>query len=174
MSNAEQRHPVEVVRAEVADTSIVARLLHDFNVEYDSPTPSMPTLTRRFATLLEREDVLVLLARDASGRDGVHGTELGFAMVTWRPSAYHDGGTALLEELYVRPSVRDRGVGTALLAGMFAWVDGRGIGEVQINVDETDVDARRFYERHGFTNLEVNDLTTSRMLLYVRELESID
>ena len=116
--------------------------------------------------------MLVVLARDASGRDGADGTEVGFALVTWRPSPYSDGGTATLDELYVRPSLRDRGIGTAILREMFAWVDERGIGEVQVNVDEVDVDARRFYERHGFTNLEVTDLATSRMLLYVRELDS--
>ena len=42
----------------------------------------------------------------------------------------------------------------------------RGAGEMQINVDEVDAGARRFYVRHGFTNLEAG----SRMLLYIREL----
>ena len=32
--------------------------------------------------------------------------------------------------------------------------------------DEVDAGARRFYERHGFTNIEAG----SRMLLYIREL----
>ena len=164
--DASRPHPVEVVRAVVADTLTVARLLHDFNVEYESPTPSRADLARRFAVLLERDDVLVLLARD---RDD---TDVGFALVTWRPSPYHDGGLATLDELYVRPSLRDRGIGSALLREMFAWVDERGIGEVHVNVDEVDVDARRFYDSHGFTNLEVTDLATSRMLLYVRDLDS--
>lgn len=43
-----------------------------------------------------------------------------------------------------------------------------GGGEIQINVDEDDRDARRFYERHGFTNLESG--STERMLCYLREL----
>ena len=36
-------------------------------------------------------------------------------------------------------------------------------------MDEVDVDARRFYERHGFSNTEPGG--TDRMLYYERELE---
>ena len=44
----------------------------------------------------------------------------------------------------------------------------RGAGEVHINVDEVDVDTRRFYERHGFTNIQPG--ADYRMLCYLREL----
>ena len=72
----------------------------------------------------------------------------------------------MLEELYVAPGHRGQGIGTALMGEALAVVRQRGAGEMQINVDEVDVDARRFYERHGFTNIEQG----SRMLLYIREL----
>lgn len=73
------------------------------------------------------------------------------------------------DELYARPHRRGSGVGTALVAALVAWVEEVGVGELHINVDESDVDARRFYERHGFTNLEVMGDGTSRMFLYQRE-----
>ncbi|MEZ5088969.1 MAG: hypothetical protein R2719_04130 [Micropruina sp.] len=44
----------------------------------------------------------------------------------------------------------------------------RGGGEMHINVDEIDVDARRFYERHGFVNIEPG--TDYRMLCYIAHL----
>lgn len=40
--------------------------------------------------------------------------------------------------------------------------------EMHINVDEIDVATRRFYERHGFVNIEPD--TTYRMLCYLRAL----
>ena len=43
----------------------------------------------------------------------------------------------------------------------------RGLGspEMHIGVDEVDADTRRFYERHGFRNIEEG--TDYRMLYYV-------
>lgn len=70
----------------------VARLLHDFNREFDTPVPDEKTLARRWETLLSRDDVLVLLAADSA-----------FAYLTLRPTPYWDGPLAQLEELYVAP-----------------------------------------------------------------------
>jgi GNAT superfamily N-acetyltransferase len=47
-------------------------------------------------------------------------------------------------------------------------VRSRGAGEIHINVDEVDEDTRRFYERHGFTNIEPGE--DYRMLIYLRQL----
>ena len=41
-------------------------------------------------------------------------------------------------------------------------------GEMHINVDEVDTDTRRFYERHGFGNVEPG--AAYRMPCYLREL----
>ena len=74
----------------------------------------------------------------------------------------------MLDELYVVPRLRDRGIGTALLTAVVDEVVARGGGELHINVDEVDSDARRFYERHGWVNIEPG--ADHRMLLYIREL----
>jgi GNAT superfamily N-acetyltransferase len=150
-----------VRRAGPADAEVVGRLLHDFNTEFDSPTPSAATFAGRFATLLAREDVVVLLSGTAGG-------ETGFAYLTVRPTPYYDGTLAQLEELYVVPDLRDGGIGTALLTTAVEEVQRLGAGEVHINVDEVDTDTRRFYERHGWVNIEPG--TDYRMLCYVREL----
>lgn len=42
------------------DAPTVARLLHDFNREFDIPVPDEAILRRRWEALLSREDVLVL------------------------------------------------------------------------------------------------------------------
>ena len=143
--------------AGVGDAGVVAKLLRDFNTEFDTPVPD--NLEGRFARLIARDDVIVLLAG-----------EVGFAYLTLRPSPYYDGPVAMLEELYVAPGHRNAGIGTALIRAALTEVLARGAGEMQINVDEVDADARRFYERHGFTNIEAG----TRMLLYIRELGQQD
>ncbi|GAA1477355.1 GNAT family N-acetyltransferase [Nocardioides aestuarii] len=150
----------DVRRAQPADAELVGRLLHDFNTEFESPTPDAATFARRFAVLLAREDVVVLLAGE-TGEDG-------FAYLTVRPTPYYDGTLAQLEELYVAPPLRDQGIGTALLTAAVEEVRRLGAGEVHINVDEVDTDTRRFYERHGFVNIEPGE--DYRMLCYLREL----
>ncbi|SRR5690606_16540565 len=149
-----------ILAATPADAALVGRLLFDFNREFDTPSPSAPDFARRFEVLLERDDVLVLLSGGAE--------PTGFAYLTLRPTPYGDGPLAQLEELYVRPRLRDRGIGTALLGAALAEVRARGAVEMHINVDEIDTDTRRFYERHGFVNIEPgNDY---RMLCYIQEL----
>lgn len=152
-----------------ADAAVVGRLLAQFNAEFDTPSPTAEQFAARFARLLAREDVLVLLAAsDEEFRragDTVSGAT-GFAFITLRSTPYYDGPLAQLEELYVVPSLRDRGIGTLLLRAALEAVRGRGAGEMHINVDEVDTDTRRFYERHGFTNIEAD----GRMLCYVQEL----
>ena len=151
----------DVRTATPGDAGVVGRLLHDFNTEFDTATPPAADLTRRFTSLLAREDVVVLLT-------GPTGDPTGFAFLTLRPTPYHDGPLAQLEELYVRPHLRDAGLGTALLQAAVDVARGRGAGEMHIGVDEVDTDTRRFYERHGFTNVEPGE--DYRMLLYLRDL----
>lgn len=151
-----------VFRADVRHAALVGRLLFDFNQEFETPGPRAEDFAERFARLLERDAVIVLLA--GAEEDG----PTGFAFLTLRPTPYYDGPLAQLEELYVRPPLRGRGIGTDLVEAAVASLRERAVGEIQINVDEVDTDARRFYERHGFVNIERG--ADGRMLCYLREL----
>ncbi|MBM0123611.1 GNAT family N-acetyltransferase [Pimelobacter simplex] len=155
--------PMTVRLATSADAFVVGGLLFDFNTEFDTPTPTAADFGDRFTTLLARPDVFVVLAEDPATGDAT-----GFGLLTLRPTPYGDGPLAQLEELYVVPPLRDQGIGTALLTRAVAEVEERGGIEVHINVDEIDVDTRRFYERHGFTNIQPGE--DFRMLCYLREL----
>ena len=90
---------------------------------------------------------------------------MGFALLSLRPAIWFDGPVAQLEELYVVPALRDRGIGTQVLDLSRRLVRAAGAPEMHINVDEVDVDTRRFYERHGFLNIEPG--VDYRMLCYV-------
>lgn len=146
---------VQVVPAGAADAARLGRLLQDFNDEFEVETEPAAVLARRFERIMADDAVIVLLAGDG----------LGFALVTLRPAIWFDGPVATLDELYVVPDERGRGIGTALLAAVRAALRGRGCPELHINVDEDDVSARRFYEREGFVNLQPG--SQDRMLCYV-------
>jgi GNAT superfamily N-acetyltransferase len=151
-----------IVLATVQDAEIVTRLQIAFGDEFDDPAPPFDVLLPRFRRLLADPAAFVLLAGDRAD-------PLGYALVTLRPTVYTDGPLAVLDELYVRPARRGETIGTALLTRAIDEVLARGGGEMHINVDEVDTDARRFYERHGFVNIEPG--RDYRMLLYIGELD---
>ena len=148
----------EVRPATVDDAAALARLLWDFNTEFATETDDVEVLTDRFTRLLDLDDIVAVLAEDA-------GEPVGFALVSLRPAIWFDGPVSQLEELYVVPTLRDRGIGTQVLDLCRQLVAASGSPEMHINVDEVDVDTRRFYERHGFLNIE--DGVDYRMLCYI-------
>ncbi len=125
-------HPPRL--ATVADADSVARLLDAFNSEYDDPTPGIDVLATRLERLLLAGNVLALLSGDPA---------TGFALLTLRPNVWYEGPVALLDELYVVPELRGRGLGSALLAAAEDATRARGGQLLEINVDGDDVDARR-------------------------------
>lgn len=148
-----------VRRATPADAATLGRLLWDFNTEFDSPTDPADVLAARFERLLARDDVIALIVGEAKA----------FAFITLRPAIWFDGPVAQLEELYVVPALRNRGIGTRIIAEARQVLGEHGAPEMHINVDEVDEDTRRFYERHGFVNIE--DGADHRMLCYIGQTE---
>jgi GNAT superfamily N-acetyltransferase len=112
--------------------------------------------------------VRTLLAGDATFAILVGAPSVALAVVTLRPNVWYDGAVALLDELYVVPDRRSQGIGTAVLDLLMATVRERGVDLVEINVDEGDVDAQRFYERHGFSGTDPD--TGERAFYYSHEL----
>jgi GNAT superfamily N-acetyltransferase len=146
--------------ASPGDAGTVAQLLDDFNREFDTPTPGVEVLTARLQRLLAGgagAELVVLLVGDPAR---------GVAAVSFRPSVWYDGPIATLDELYVQPGTRSQGWGSHLLLATEALARRRGSEELQVNVDGADVDARRFYERHGYRNVDPS--RDDPMLLYIR------
>lgn len=161
--------------ATVDDAERLAVMLHDFNTEYDTASPGVDFLVGRLRALLPCDRTIAILVFDpeanptATPTEGAtEGTALGLALVTLRPNVWYQGQVALLDELYVVPDRRSQGLGSALIAHLLAWAREVGVSAIEIGVDEPDVDAQRFYERHGFAGVDV--ATGERAFWYSMEL----
>lgn len=146
--------------ATAADAPVFGRLLHAFNTEYGDPEPDADTIAERAAPLIERGEVTVLFVGE--GPDG-------FAELRFRPSLYTGALDAYLEELYVVPARRGRGLGHALLEAAMDHARQRGAARIDLNTSENDVVARALYESAGFTNREGGP-DGPTMLYYERDL----
>ena len=128
--------------AEAADLAEAGRMLDAFNREYDEPTPGPEAIAERLRVLIE-EDTDILLAGD--GPDGL--AVLRYRRAMWSPECY-------LAELYVRPPLRGKGLGRALMERAIELAKERGADGMDLNTAVTDTAARGLYESLGFTNLE--------------------
>ena len=151
-----------VRRATPGDADSVARLLQDFQEEFDEPSPGVEALAERYADLIRNRDMTVLLAGE--GPDG-------FAQIRYRPWVYSAGPQAhsYLEELYVVPALRGRGIGRALLETAMETARNEGATHMELGTSEDDTAALSLYESMGFTNREGSP-DGPVMLFYEREL----
>jgi GNAT superfamily N-acetyltransferase len=157
MSNASDS---VIRRAEADDAAAVAQLLHDFNSEYDDYTPGVPALTERTGELLADNEIVVLLAGDPA---------LGFALLRLRRSLWAKAADAYLEELYVIPERRGRGVGGALLDAAISLARELGANHFELTTGEGDEVAISLYESRKLTNRE-GAPDGPRMLYYELDL----
>lgn len=145
--------------ATVDDSGEVARLLHDFNTEFATPTPGPAVLAQRLRGLLARDETFAILAGSPA---------VAVALVTLRPNVWYAGRVALLDELYVVPELRGVGIGSAIIGLLLSTARARGVDLIEINVDEGDVGAQRFYVRHGFSATEPG--SDQRSFIFAQEL----
>jgi ribosomal protein S18 acetylase RimI-like enzyme len=151
-----------VRRATIADARVIAQLLHDFNREFDEPTPPVVELEHRIAHLLQGNDTVVLL---------VGNNPDGLAVLRLRDAIWSSGRESYLAELYVSPARRGHGLGRALVNAALQEARHRGADTMEIAVDEPDLAARRLYESLGFGN-RTGGADGPLVYLYERDLRS--
>jgi ribosomal protein S18 acetylase RimI-like enzyme len=142
------------------DAEAIGRMLHDFNREFDEPTPSPAELATRIRLLLDSGDTEVVVG--GAGPDGL--AVLRFRLSIWTP-----GLECYLAELYVVPELRGLGLGRALMKHAIEVAQRRGADYMDLGTSETDTAARHLYESMGFTNRE-NGLDGPIMYVYEREI----
>jgi GNAT superfamily N-acetyltransferase len=137
------KHDVRL--ATLADAQSIGRLLHDFNEEYEDPTPGADALADRIAQLMEEGETAVLLV--GNGPDGL-------AVLRFRPAIWSQGLECYLAELYVVPPLRGEGRGRALMLAAIELAREQGADHMDLGTGEQDVAARALYESLGFSNRE--------------------
>ena len=146
--------------ADADDADVIGRLLHDFNTEFEDPTPGPKALADRVRQLLAGDDFVVLLVGSEPG---------GLAVLRFRPSIWTEGLECYLAELYVQPGHRGHGLGRVLMTAALDAARARGADYIEVATSEDDVAARALYERFGFINREQGP-DGPIMYVYEREL----
>ena len=98
--------------------------------------------------------ILALCGDPALGRawllaDG-RGRDAAYALAYWRHSIDHGGRVAVLDDLWIEPGLRGRGLGARLLREAMADMAGAGARAVVVEADPADAPAMSFYARLGF------------------------
>jgi ribosomal protein S18 acetylase RimI-like enzyme len=155
-----EKREIQVRQATAEDAPVIARLLHDFNLEFLEPTPEVEELTGYVRRLLEESEMAVLLA--GAGPDGI-------SLLRFRPSVWTGEPEAHLQELYVVPALRGQGIGRRLLEETIEFARAAGATGIDLNTGETDTAARALYESMGFSNRE-GAPDGPPMLFYEREI----
>jgi ribosomal protein S18 acetylase RimI-like enzyme len=151
---------MSVRRAAPEDAADAARLLDQFNREYDEPTPGAEVLTVRVSRMIAAGEIVVFLAGD--GPDGI-------AVVIPRASIWGERPDYYLGELYVFPAGRGQGLGRALLEAAIEAAREAGADVIDLNTSDDDIEAISLYESAGFTNREGRP-DGPRMRYYEREV----
>ena len=105
-----------VRRASPGDADAIARLFHDFQLEFSEPTPGVEALAVRYEILIRKHEMTVFLVGD--GPDG-------FAQLRFRPWVYTDGDIdvhgATGVDIYWQTQVVDLFARRVLQAGYLYW-----------------------------------------------------
>jgi ribosomal protein S18 acetylase RimI-like enzyme len=76
----------------------------------------------------------------------------GLLSCSVRPNLYHNGNTALIEELIIRDEWRGQGLGGELLNELFSNLEAQGCVEVSVTTMPENEGAIRFYRAHGLVD----------------------
>ena len=138
-------HDHGIRSADGADAESIGQLLHDFNREFDEPTPPPSVLAERVRLLLGAGDTTVLIGGTGPG---------GLVVLRYRPAIWSQALECYLAELYVVPDRRGQGLGRALMESAIEEARSHGADHMDLGTSEDDVVARELYESLGFTNRE--------------------
>jgi GNAT superfamily N-acetyltransferase len=113
------------------------------------PAPSIDGVLERLTAVANDDRTRILIAEF---RDSV----AGFAVLTLDPlGPLYDGPTVQLNYLLVRPQLRRRGVGRAILTAATWYAERLGAEHLVVNVFPGMRDANRYFARLGFSPMAV-------------------
>ncbi len=88
---------------------------------------------------------------------------IGYIVITFGWSVEFGGLNAIIDELFIRPGVRGRGIASEALIALPRALAGAGLRAIHLEVDKTNAQAIKLYHRAGFS-LRDNYLFMSKRL----------
>src|SRR5205809_1317140 len=137
---------VDVRLATEAELEAVTALLVAQLREHHVTTPEAKLASAINAVLRHHERGRILVAIE-------RGRPVGLAALSFVWPLEHGGRSAWLEELYVEPPHRGRGIGRTLLRAACRLAARSGAAAVDLEVDAGHTRAARLYAREGFRPL---------------------
>lgn len=130
--------------ANAADLAQLLPLVAAFHAEKELDTD----------TVDPRDAVMPLLDGSPHGAIWLIGPRrapVGYVAISFGWSLEYGGVRAMVDEIYVRPAVRGRGMGFEALNGIAKALGAGGVQVLYLEVDRDDARALRFYSRARFT-----------------------
>lgn len=133
---------------EGSDFREAARLLLDFNAEFDAPVPDSVWFQERLWSLHESGDTKVLLWGSPA---------ICVAVLRFRGNLWSEDLDAEIEELYTVPEQRGRGFGGAFLKAIIEYAERNGASYLHLVTTEGDHGDGNIYCHHGFHREHVGE-----------------
>ena len=129
-------------KATFDDIPVLVELMHEFYAESDYP------LDQQWAAA----SFSALLADDSRGAAWIileNGEPAGHVVLTIRFSMEHGGLVGFIDDLFIRPAYRGKGLGKALLQAVFEESARRNLLALHLEVDREDTRAKSLYAKFG-------------------------
>jgi ribosomal protein S18 acetylase RimI-like enzyme len=107
---------------------------------------------------LERSEILRKVLKDANSElivSEANGEVVGFIFQIFILDPFHGGVNSYIMNLFIRESYRDIGIGSQLIKKALENAEKRGVIEVHVDTEEDNVNAIKFYEKHGFRKVGI-------------------
>lgn len=134
------------------DVPVIVQMLADdaLGAKRERVTSPLPQAYDDAFTAIQRDPNIELLVAESAGR------VVGTVQITYTPGLSRQGmWRATIEAVRVAAGERGKGIGAAMIQEAIARARHRGCGLVQLTSDRSREDAKRFYERLGFTHSHV-------------------
>lgn len=148
-----------------ADVPVILRFIRDL-AEYERLLPEVEATEDKLRATLFPADrapaAHVVLAEE-------DGTPAGFALYFFNFSTFLAKPGLYLEDLFVAPAYRDRGIGKSLLLHLARLANARGCGRMEWSVLDWNESAKGFYRSLGaveLTDWRINRLTGPALTQY--------
>ncbi len=138
-------------RASPIDIPVLVSLMAEFYAEADYQL-NQTRAAGAFAAILADERLGYAWIIDTEQQD------VGHIVVTLRYAMEYGGLIACLDDLYVKPAWRNRGLGTAALLEVRHFCEGAGIRAMMVEVSRSNGPAQTVYRRAGFAELPDREL----------------